>query len=419
MKWLYDFGIRTYGIGSRVMALRNEKARLFVDGRRNALDNLRALTEKNAPEGYDYWFHAASLGEFEQARPLIEKLKETDPKLKILLSFFSPSGYKVRHNYEYADAVVYLPADSRKNAKTFLDIARPRHAVFVKYEFWLNFLDALKDLDIPTYLISAIFRPSQHFFKWYGGTFRKRLECYTHLFVQDANSLELLKGIGVNHVSVTGDTRFDRVHRIMTEGKTFEAIEHWCNETFTLVAGSSWPKDEEKYLSWINSHPEVKVIIAPHEFDAQRIERLRAQLKQPSQLWSETEIESPTGLSTNTQTLIVNTFGKLSSLYRYASAVIIGGGFGAGIHNINEAAVYGVPVIFGPNNKKFKEASDLKTLGGGFEFHTSSELSELLDRMVEDSTFLRTASESAGRYIKENLGATDAIFDMITCTSPI
>lgn len=411
MKLIYDAGIRLYGCGARLAALRSPKARIFVKGRKTALAELERLTAERAPEGYDYWFHAASLGEFEQARPLIEKIKKEKPEAKILLSFFSPSGYNVRRNYDLATAVIYLPADTHAGARRFLEIARPRATVFVKYEFWLNFIDALEARGIPTFLISAIFRPSQSFFKWWGATFRKRLAAYRTIYVQDEPSARLLETIGVKQVRVTGDTRFDRVHDIMVGGATFPAIEAWTKGHKTLIVGSSWPQDEDRYLDWVNTHPDVRVIIAPHEFDEARIASLRHRLKNGSAIWTEIDIDSPNALNGNVQVLIVNTFGKLSSLYRYADFVIVGGGFGAGIHNINEAAVYGVPVIFGPNNRKFKEAADLKMLGGGFEYRTSDDVNRILDGFLNDSESLKRASQSAAKYIADNLGATDIIYN--------
>ena len=410
MKFLYDAGISLYGFAARIASMRGGKARMFVDGRKNAIDELERMTAERAPEGYDYWFHAASLGEFEQARPLIEAIKKDTPNAKILLSFFSPSGYNVRCNYDLATTVVYLPADTKKNASRFLEIARPRQAVFVKYEFWLNFLDALKQRNIPTYLISAIFRPGQIFFRPWGGTFRKRLEVYKCIYVQNEESARLLGKAGIQNVRITCDTRFYRVHDIMKDGTTFGAIDAWRRDAFTLVIGSSWPQDEDRYIDWINNHPEVRVILAPHEFDDRRIERLHECLKSPSQRWTDADMDVEGAIREDVQTLIVNTFGKLSSLYRYADVAIVGGGFGTGIHNINEAAVYGLPVLFGPNNHKFKEAGDLKNVGGGFEFKNGKELSELLDRFVKDKEYLSAASEAAGSYIKNNLGATAVIY---------
>lgn len=416
MKPVYTAGIKLYGLGARVAALRSAKVRDFVNGRRRALRQLEELTAKHAPDGYDYWFHVASLGEFEQARPLIEKIKSHNPEANVLLTFFSPSGYNVRKKYELATTVTYLPEDTKKNAGRLLDIARPRCVVFVKYEFWLNMLECIRERNIPAYLISAIFRPGQIFFKPWGGQFRECLRTFRTIYVQDEKSRDLLADIGITDVKITGDTRFDRVHDIMRQQISYPAIESWRADAFTLVVGSSWQPDEDRYIGWINAHPEVKVIIAPHEFDHHRLTALHKRLDRPSVLWTDIVSENGdiTDIPTDTQTLIVNTFGKLASLYRYADAVIVGGGFGTGIHNINEAAVYGVPVIFGPNNRKFKEAADLKKLGGAFEYTTSDDIATLLNRMMSDTAFLSAASSTAGRYICDNLGATDVIFKDIT-----
>lgn len=309
--------------------------------------------------------------------------------------------------------MVYLPGDTRSNARRFIDIARPRCAVFVKYEFWLNFLDELGRRNVPTYLISAIFRPGQTFFKPWGGTFRRRLGVYHRIYVQDEDSRRLLAGIGVENVRVLGDTRFDRVYDIMQHGRRFDDIERWIDGRFTLIVGSSWDPDEDRYVDWVNAHPQVRVIIAPHEFDDQRITRLRARFNNGAMTWTEVAADDALNLDASKNVLIVNNFGLLSSLYRYASAVIVGGGFGAGIHNINEAAVYGVPILIGPKHQKFKEARDLIALGGAFEYRTADDVARLLDVFLNDKNALTRASETARHYIVDNLGATRAICDDI------
>jgi len=407
MKFLYNAGIRLYGAGIAVASLRSDKARRLRQGRLHLFDDLERITAERAPEGYDYWFHVASLGEFEQARPLIETIRAEQPQARILLTFFSPSGYDVRHDYDRVDAVVYLPADTRANARRFLDIARPRQSVFIKYEFWLNFLDELGRRDVPTYLVSAIFRPGQIFFRPWGGTFRRRLGVYRRIYVQDEDSRALLASAGITDVRVLGDTRFDRVHDIMERGQRFPAVEQWIKGAFTLVVGSSWPADEDRYVTWVNSHSDVRVIIAPHEFDDRRLADMTARFTSRAVLWSGTE--NGTHIPNDAQVLIVNTFGLLSSLYRYASAVIVGGGFGAGIHNINEAAVYGTPILIGPRHQKFKEARDLIGLGGAFEYRTAEDAARLLNGFLDDPTARNTAADTARHYIVDNLGATRAI----------
>lgn len=407
MKVLYTTGIRLYGMVARVAAIRSDKATKFVKGRKKALAELSRLTAERAPDGYDYWFHAASLGEFEQARPLIEDIRQNEPESKILLTFFSPSGYEIRKNYPLATTVTYLPPDTPGNVRKFLDIARPHKAIFVKYEFWINMLTELKRREIPTYIISAIFRRGQIFFKPWGGLFRKGLHCYTRLFVQDENSKALLNDIGIDKVTVAGDTRFDRVADITKTGKEFPNIEAWCKDSFTLIAGSSWGPDELRYFPWLNGQTDVKAIIAPHEFDDERLSQMRKSLHGRSMLWSELKENEP--IPGDITTLIIDSFGLLSSIYRYADAVIVGGGFGTGIHNINEAAAWGVPVIFGPKHSKFKEAGDLIQAGGAFEYSTADEVASLLTRLKEDEALRKSASDASARYIAENIGATQQI----------
>lgn len=408
MKLLYNAGIALYGIGAKIAALRSDKARRFVEGRKNALDELARLTTCNAPHGYDYWFHVASLGEFEQARPLIEKIRaEQGPDVTILLTFFSPSGYEVRKNYPAATTVTYLPADTTANARRLLDIARPRVAIFVKYEFWVNLLLELSRRNVPTYLISAIFRPGQIFFRPWGGLFRKTLRCYRHLYVQDEASRRLLSGINIDNVTVTGDTRFDRVNDIRLAGREFPSLQKWTEGHFTIVAGSSWGPDEERYIPWLNENEDARIIIAPHEFDKVRLKALQNSINGKSVFWS--ELPDDKAIDDNVKVVVIDTFGILSSLYRYADTVIVGGGFGAGIHNINEAAVWGTPVLIGPRHAKFKEATDLITLGGAFEYNTAHDIKLLLDRFKNDKEARNRAAKASADYIADNLGATDAI----------
>ncbi|MDE6395673.1 MAG: 3-deoxy-D-manno-octulosonic acid transferase, partial [Muribaculaceae bacterium] len=357
------------------------------------------------------WFHAASLGEFEQARPLIDTIRKEKNDAKILLTFFSPSGYEVRKEYPQVTTVAYLPSDTADNARWLLDIARPRKVVFVKYEFWINLLTELKRRGIDTYLISAIFRPGQIFFKPWGGLFRKALHCYNEIFVQNDESRRLLASIGVTNVTVAGDTRFDRVREIRKNGKSFPLIETWKGDEYTIVAGSSWGPDELRYIPWLNDHPKNKAIIAPHEFDQKRLDEIRSMLTHPSMLWS--DVCEGSEIPESVQTVIVDTFGILSSLYRYADTVLIGGGFGAGIHNINEAAVWGVPVLFGPNHKKFKEATDLLNAGGAFQYHTTEDAANLLTLLKNDECKRKEAADIAARYIEENIGASDLILKTI------
>lgn len=351
---------------------------------------------------------------------MIERLRREHPEKPILLSFFSPSGFEVRKNYAFADAVVYLPFDTPHRVRKFLDTARPSMAIFIKYEFWGNYLQELRRRGIPTYIISSIFRPGQRFFRRGGEMFRKMLRCFDRLYVQDERSRRLLKLIGVENVTVAGDTRFDRVTDVMRSTVEIPGFPGFGNEApLRFIAGSSWEADEDIYVPWLNAHPEVKFIIAPHEFNETRLERLRNRFNKPAILLSEwtREIKRanlPDGAIPEylqqVSGIIIDSFGKLSSLYRYADVAYIGGGFGAGIHNINEAAVYGMPVIFGPNHSKFKEAADLIECGGGFSIASKEEFNATIDALAGSKSALCQGGAAAGKYIKDHLGATDLIY---------
>lgn len=409
MNPLYNIGIDFYALAVKLAARRSAKAHDLMQGQARTLATLRRVRAEVAPDGYDVWIHVASLGEFEQARPLIERLRRERPEFKILLTFFSPSGYNVRCNYDRVDSVAYLPLDRPAAVTKFLDAAAPRMAIFVKYEFWGNYLQQLKRRGIPTYIISAIFRPGQRFFRLGGGWARKALRCFSHLYVQDQASSILLSGIGIDNVTVAGDTRFDRVTDIMRGVRPVPVVEAFVkNSPFTLLVGSSWPADEEVYIPWLRQNTDVRAVIAPHEFDSHRLEALRRQLPGKVRLLS--EIKSPEDLTGDESVLIIDCFGLLSSLYSYADAAYVGGGFGAGIHNINEAAVYGIPVVFGPNHHKFKEATDLIAAGGAFEVTSKRDAAAVLDRL-RDPSQRRAAGEAAALYIKANLGATDLIYN--------
>lgn len=410
MNPLYNFAISAYSFGAKVAALRSHKVKTMLEGQHQSFEHIESCRKSVAPNGFDLWFHAASLGEFEQARPLIELYRAEHPQLTILLTFFSPSGYEVRKNYKNVDCVAYLPFDKPSLVTGFLDVAAPHRAIFVKYEFWGNYLQQLRERNIPTYIISSIFRRNQIFFKSWGGMFRKMLHCYDHLFVQDEGSKKLLESINIDNVTVAGDTRFDRVTDIMRNTFDIPSIDKWCsNAKFTLVVGSSWQPDEARYTPWLNAHHEVKAIIAPHEFDAQRLKSIQQLLTGKSVLWS--QVKDDDVIADDVQVIIIDCFGLLSSLYRYGDAAIIGGGFGAGIHNINEAAVYGMPVIFGPKHQKFKEAADLIACKGGFCYSTDDDLAKILDNwLANPTTELKKSGQAAADYIKSNLGATDIIY---------
>lgn len=412
MNPLYNAAIALYSAAARVAAMRSDKVHRMLHGQSQTLDKLRSHRG-----GFDLWVHAASLGEFEQARPLIEKLKAERPAATVLLTFFSPSGYEVRKDYQLADCVAYLPFDLPERVSEFLDAARPRTAVFVKYEFWGNFLQQLRARGVPTYLISGIFRPGQRFFRPWGRMFRDTLRCFTRMYVQDEASAQLLSGIGIADAVVAGDTRFDRVAQICDAKRSYPALEQWKGDSQMLVAGSSWPADEERYIPYLNNHPRLLAIIAPHEFDASRIAKLRSEIKGHAMLLSEV-LDSAQPIPADTRAIIVDTFGHLSSLYALATVALVGGGHGAGIHNINEAAVYGAPVLIGPRHHKFKEATDLLRIGGAFEFTSPRSLASLLDSILGDPNAYQRASEAAASYIRSHMGATDKIYYDIPLTSP-
>lgn len=407
MNPLYNIAIGLYSLGARVLSWNNVKARKMVVGQRRTMNYLNRVID---PKSKYIWIHVSSLGEFEQGRPLIEMIKARMPEKKILLTFFSPSGYEVRKNYKGVDAVCYLPFDLKGKVKKFLDIVNPEMAIFVKYEFWGNYLEELHRRGVPTYLISAIFRDTQAFFKWWGGMFRKMLKCYTHLYVQDDASQQLLANIGVSNVTIAGDTRFDRVTDILANSfEISQAKVMTQNTPITIIAGSSWAPDEQLLLPYFNSHSQIKLIIAPHEVNENRLAEIEDQLQRPyCRLSTATDLEAAT-----TDCLIVDSFGKLSSIYRYGQIAYVGGGFGAGIHNINEAAVYGMPVIFGPKYKKFKEAKDLISVGGAFTIKNNDEFVSVMDRLLTDNDALTQSGKNAGEYIRQNLGSTEKIYNDI------
>lgn len=407
MNLLYDTALHLMAAGIKGGALRSEKLALLSAGESRSLAELRA---KIGPDDRYVWIHAASLGEFEQGRPLIERIKREQPGLKVLLTFFSPSGYEVRKNFPLADVVAYLPFDTPRRVRAFLDAVHPVMAVFVKYEFWGNYLSELHRRDIPTYIISAIFRPGQIFFRPWGGMFRRMLRCFTRIFVQDERSRSLLAEIGVDNVTVAGDTRFDRVTDIMAGCKPIPVLDSFVDpDKITIVAGSTWPPDEEHLLPWFNDAPGVKLVIAPHEVNPGRLASIEGALTRPCVRLSQT---TPTEAA-KADCVIIDGFGLLSSAYTYGRIAYVGGGFGAGIHNINEAAVYSEPVIFGPRYHKFKEAVDMIACGGAFTYTTDEEFRAIMTRLTSDPAALKAAGQAAGDYIKAHLGATSIIYDYI------
>lgn len=405
MNILYNAGIYLYKQIVKLVSSRNQKAKLMVEGHKTLFEELEKRASK---EGGYIWIHSSSLGEFEQGRPIIEKIKASNPNAKILLTFFSPSGYTVRKDYPLADIVSYLPFDLPGNVNRFLNIVKPKMAIFIKYEFWGNYLTELHKRNIPTYIVSAIFRANQIFFKSYGGMFRKMLKSFEHLFVQDQASALLLKGIGVDSVTVVGDTRFDRVAEIASQTKELPLFEEFSKDSYVMVVGSSWQADEDVYVDYFNTHPELKLIIAPHEINDSHIQYIISKIKRPTLFYSQAKGKNPADYDC----LVVDCFGLLSSIYRYGDIAYIGGGFGAGIHNVPEAAVYGIPVIFGPNYKKFKEACNLVENGGSFSISSKEEYEEIMQRFT-DKEFREKSGEIAGNYINCNTGATNRILEMI------
>ncbi|WP_449038604.1 3-deoxy-D-manno-octulosonic acid transferase [Parabacteroides goldsteinii] len=410
---MYSLAIHFYAFIIALISPFHKKARIMCLGQWKTNSILREKIDRNAKY---IWFHASSLGEFEQGRPMMEKIKAEHPEYKILLTFFSPSGYEVRKNYNGADVICYLPFDTPYRVKKFLNLANPSIAVFIKYEFWGNYLQELKHRNIPVYIISSIFRRDQLFFQWFGYPYRKMLYCFTHLFVQDDRSAALLKEFGITNVTVTGDTRFDRVLDVRNQARELSPVEHFVCEggkekRLTLVAGSSWPQDEEILILYFNEHPEMKLIIAPHEIHREHLMYIESLLKRPSVRLS--DVFHDQSLAEGKDCLIVDSFGLLSSIYRYGTIAYIGGGFGAGIHNTLEAAVYGIPVLFGPKYHKFKEAKDLIKVGGGFSVSDKQSFCEKMDELLTYHEVLEAAGESAGQFVNGNAGATDKILRII------
>ena len=423
-------------------SLFNKKIKKMWRGEREAVDLLK---EKVDPTAKYVWFHAASLGEFEQGRPLIEQLRATHPEYKILLTFFSPSGYEVRKNYEGADIVCYLPLDTIRNARRFLRAVHPVMAFFIKYEFWYNYLHILRHRGVHVYSVSSIFRPGQVFFKWYGRNYAKVLHCITHFFVQNEVSLQLLKGIGIDEATVVGDTRFDRVLQIKEQAKKLPIVEAFkgingkgdackgalsedaCKEDLSedackdnlsengckgckvFVAGSSWQPDEDIFIRFFNDHPDWKLIIAPHVIGEDHLAYILDKLQMKAVRYTQATEQS----AAEARCLIIDCFGLLSTIYRYGEIAYVGGGFGVGIHNVPEAAVWGVPVLFGPNNKRFQEAQDLLACKGSFEVTDYDSFNTIISRLISDDKFRHQCGEASANYVKSRSGATDIIMKSV------
>ncbi len=402
---MYTLGIYLYIAFVKLAALfGHKKAASMLKGHKEIFSLLK---EKVKP-GTDYvWFHASSLGEFEQGRPMIEKLRAEHPEYRVVLTFFSPSGYNPAKNYQQADIVCYLPFDTKRNVRRFLDILNPKMAFFIKYEFWINFLSGLKKRNVPVYSVSSIFRKEQTFFKPWGGRYRLALHSFNHLFVQNDKSKELLRSIGITNATVVGDTRFDRVIKILEQARQLPLVDAFVeDERKIFVVGSSWGEDEAIYMPYFNRHKEWKMIIASHEVDDERVKKIQEQYEGRCVRYTKATIEDVR----EADCLIIDCYGLLSSIYRYGDVAYVGGGFGVGIHNVLEAAVYGVPVFFGPNNRKFQEAQALKACGGGIEIANTIALAERMDLFAADAQALETAGKAAGSYVADNAGASAKIF---------
>ena len=422
MNLLYNFAIHCYVLAIRIVSLFNPKARKWTHGRRGIFEELNTqMNVLRAGSSRYIWVHAASLGEFEQGRPIIEEIKQKYPDTKIILTFFSPSGYEIRKNYEDADIVCYLPADTPRNARQFLDIIQPDLAIFFKYEFWYNYLNTLKLCHTPTLLVSAIFREKQIFFRPYGQFFKRMLTCFEHIFVQDDFSLKLLEKNNITHASIAGDTRMDSVYQLSRNPKQFPLIEAFKGKNDLLICGSTWREDEVWLLPFLNKiHPPVetqliaspqliaslpeKIIIAPHDISDSHIQYILANLKIKTVRYSQANLET----IQEAKVLIIDNIGMLSSIYQYGKWAYIGGGFGASIHNTQEAFVYGLPVIFGPKYHKFKEAVDLVAQGGGFAVYSEAEFEAVFQKLQDENTY-NAASQICLAYVDRNKGATEKI----------
>ncbi len=406
MNLFYNIAVYIVGFVLKIVAVFNKKIALFLNGRKQTFHLLNAKIEK---EDSVIWFHCASLGEFEQGRPLIEKIKTDFPHYKILLTFFSPSGYEVRKDYPFADVITYLPLDTKRNANKFLKMAHPELAIFVKYEFWPNFLRVLKKKNIDTILVSGIFREKQAFFQFYGSWMRKSLQSFSHFFVQNENSKKLLQKIDFQNVTISGDTRFDRVYEITNQDNHLQFVNDFVQKKYTLVAGSTWPKDEELLVHYINNHAsdDEKFIIAPHNVTEKTIQDLQQNLLKKTILFSDKVKDN------SAQVLIINTIGILTKIYSYADVAYIGGGFGVGIHNVLEPASFGIPLLIGPNYHKFQEAVDLVQLTGCKVVENKEDLNAELTTLYKDENYRLQKRKTTKSYIEKNIGASHIIMNLI------
>ena len=407
MRLIYSIFVSLYTAAITVASLFNERARTWVKGRKG----WRSLLAGRFAEGDRIaWFHCASLGEFEQGRPVMEMLKRRDPTIKLVITFFSPSGYEIRKDYALADLLMYLPADSRRNARDFVSLLGPHAAIFIKYEFWYNYLDTLQRKGVPLYMVSGVFRHNQPFFRFYGGWFRKILGGFTHIFVQDKPSADILVNHGISNVEVSGDTWFDRVWENAQSAREIDPVRKFAGGNKVLVAGSSWPAEEEMICRYINEQrSNYRWIIAPHQVDRRHIDNIVSMIRRPVVRYSGLIDGAPD----EAEVLVIDNIGILASVYRYGALAVVGGGFGKGIHNILEPASWGCPVLFGPGHNKFSEAEELIDRGGGFCFRDYNEFSAIIDKLPHSARDLESASSAAEEYVKSKLGATEIVVDKL------
>lgn len=407
MDTIYEVALILFRVLFGLISPFNKKIKQWIKGRK---DLFKQIEDELKNDKFRIWIHVASLGEFEQGRPIIELLKKKYPKYKIVLTFFSPSGYEIQKNYRYVDYVFYLPLDTKRNATKFIKLINPNIAIFVKYEFWYNHLKALQNHNIPILLISGIFRANQTFFKRYGKWYKRMLYMFSHFFVQNKESKKLLEHIGIHHVSIAGDTRFDRVIDIASKAKPIPIIENFCNNNISVIFGSSWKADEDLFFEFINKENKgVKFIIAPHEIHESNIKRIESNITKPTQRYSKIN----DNYEYNDDVLIIDNIGMLSSIYQYGSIAYIGGGFGSGIHNILEAATFGLPVMFGPNYYKFQEAVDLIKLKGAFEIKNKVEAELTLRKLIDNKQVYDETALICKNYVENKKGASSMIIDYI------
>lgn len=407
---LYRLGIWFYYFLIWIVSPFNHKASLWLKGRRRWAKRLNTKLDHKSSIA---WFHCASLGEFEQGRPLIEEYKASNPEHKILITFFSPSGYEIRKNYARADYVFYLPLDTKRNAKRFVESVNPVVVVFIKYEFWFFILNELKRKGIPTHLVSAIFRPDQFFFRWYGSWNRKMLSCFNHIFVQNEISKQLLQSININNVEITGDTRFDRVYATFRSSQEIPLLDEFCKDAVIIIAGSTWPRDEQMLIRFINNtRHRVKIVFAPHEITESRITSLIEAINTQPIRFTKPNHQ----ILKQSKALIMDTVGFLAAAYKYGHIAYVGGGFGAGIHNTLEPATFGLPILFGPNYHKFQEAKELIERKAAFSVKNGDELTTTLNDLINNAELLKSAGKSAAQYVQENIGATHRVLKLISPT---